>query len=167
MSERNRVTVPWVLGPVLHSWCLSAYHRRIGTMILHSSALSKKTSYKQDEGEYRNVHLCQLQWLSVSHLQEFCGRQIYIGAHNPKAGAKVLGAQLCNRTSKYCTISNWKKESSRWLKAGKDTNSRQKGNKRHLFIYECSDHIKNALHTGCNNSTLKDFKMWCKLWLQS
>lgn len=37
--------------------------------------------------------------MCLSHLQELCGRQVYVGINDLKAGTQILGAQLWNRTS--------------------------------------------------------------------
>lgn len=55
-------------------------------MILHRSV--KKNQYKNWKfyTMYVNLSVC------VPHLQELCGRQVYVGINNLKAGAQVLGA---------------------------------------------------------------------------
>lgn len=41
---------------------------------------------------YVNFAVCVCVCECVSHLQELCGRQVYVGINNLKAGAQVLGA---------------------------------------------------------------------------
>ena len=67
-------------------------------MILHSS-VEKKNQYEQEQVLYDVYVNLSPYRACVSHLQEFCGRQVYIGINDLKAGAQVLGAQLWNTTS--------------------------------------------------------------------
>lgn len=45
-------------------------------------------------------HLCEYKSVYTSHLQELCGRQVYVGINYLKAGAQVLGAQLWNKKNR-------------------------------------------------------------------
>lgn len=40
-------------------------------------------------------------YMSTSHLQKLCGRQVYVGINNLKAGSDILEAQLWKRSSEF------------------------------------------------------------------